>query len=567
MTVQSNDSRVVYDGNGSVTEFAYDFYILDETHLEVSLTNETTGLVTIQVLNTDYTVSGVGVQNGGNVTFVVAPGADKKVTIRRDTPLDQLTDYNDYDAFPASSHETALDKLTMIDQQQSEEIARSIKLPVSTSLTSITFPDGGSTNANKFIAWNNDGSALTAVVGNGGGGGGGLSAVSDDPNPTLGGDLVSNSKNIKMKSGLSQLIDQDTSNVFLSFSNTASAVNFWELVNSTTGNGPIFRASGSDSNIDVRIRSKGTGSIKLEGSGGEVILLGSSTSTAVNYVQIDNSISGVYPKIKAEGSDSTVLLQYQYKGASAYHRFFNHSTETIFRIDGPSSSVNYNWFTASTTGNNPKWEVLGTDANIAAEVQFKGNAWFGVKGTSSASGRVRLYEDTDNGTNYTQIAASSSVTGNYTLTLPGAAPSTDQYLRFDTSGNGSWQTVTVPTAAVQADMEADNETTKFVTSNTMKFGRGVAKATAAYNGSTNSFASGTNYIASSITDNGTGDHTINLSTSIGAAPAVPLSAINSLYAYINTTVSATAVRISTKSDGGTLTDSGWTSLACYGDYA
>lgn len=47
-----------------------------------------------------------------------------------------------------------------------------------------------------------------------------------------------------------------------------------------------------------------------------------------------------------------------------------------------------------------------------------GNGLVSVEGTSTTQGRVRLYEDTDNGTNYIELTAPASVASNVTLTMP-----------------------------------------------------------------------------------------------------------------------------------------------------
>jgi hypothetical protein len=59
------------------------------------------------------------------------------VSILRVLPLTQTVDYVPYDAFPAQTHEGALDKLTMIDQQLQEQIDRALKLPVESIVTDI----------------------------------------------------------------------------------------------------------------------------------------------------------------------------------------------------------------------------------------------------------------------------------------------------------------------------------------------------------------------------------------------------------------------------------------------
>lgn len=67
-----------------------------------------------------------------------------------------------------------------------------------------------------------------------------------------------------------------------------------------------------------------------------------------------------------------------------------------------------------------------------------GNGIVSVEGTSTTQGRVRLYEDTDNGTNYVQLQAPASVATTFTLTLPTADGTSGQALVTDGSGNLSF---------------------------------------------------------------------------------------------------------------------------------
>jgi hypothetical protein len=60
------------------------------------------------------------------------------------------------------------------------------------------------------------------------------------------------------------------------------------------------------------------------------------------------------------------------------------------------------------------------------------------RASATDSGAVRLYEDTDNGTNYVAIAASATLASNYTLRLPDSVGSPNQVLKTDGSGNLSW---------------------------------------------------------------------------------------------------------------------------------
>lgn len=56
-----------------------------------------------------------------------------------------------------------------------------------------------------------------------------------------------------------------------------------------------------------------------------------------------------------------------------------------------------------------------------------------VSGTSSAAGDVKLYEDTDNGTNYVSLIAPASLASNVTLTMP-STTSTLGYINLPAVG-------------------------------------------------------------------------------------------------------------------------------------
>lgn len=150
MTVSSQVNRKDYAGNGSTTAFATEFRFLVDTDLKVILTVDSTSVETDQVLNTDYTVTGVGDDSGGTVTMIVPPATGETLTIKRDAPLTQNTDYVENDDFPAESHERALDKLTMNMQQQQEELDRSLKLSEGQQSSGLTIP---APETGKFLQW------------------------------------------------------------------------------------------------------------------------------------------------------------------------------------------------------------------------------------------------------------------------------------------------------------------------------------------------------------------------------------------------------------------------------
>lgn len=129
MTVDANDRLSgPYSGNGVTTAFAYDFRVEANTELRVIL-RDGDGVDTTQTLTTHYTVSGVQVDGGGNVTFVTAPASGEKVIIEGVKPLTQTVEYTNNDRFPYDSHQAAIDKLSRITQELRRDVDRAVKFP------------------------------------------------------------------------------------------------------------------------------------------------------------------------------------------------------------------------------------------------------------------------------------------------------------------------------------------------------------------------------------------------------------------------------------------------------
>jgi len=157
MTVSSDVNKITYAGNGSTQVFSVNYYFLADSHLQVVLIT-TAGVETVQTLTTNYTVTGAGNEAGGSITMLVSPPTGVSVVIQRVVPATQETDYLANDPFPAESHERALDKLTMLVQQNERENDRSLKIPLSavpTTSTELPAPVG-----NKLLAWNSNASAV-----------------------------------------------------------------------------------------------------------------------------------------------------------------------------------------------------------------------------------------------------------------------------------------------------------------------------------------------------------------------------------------------------------------------
>jgi hypothetical protein len=135
MTVPTSTAKSgPYAGSGTTGPFTVGFRFLENSHLQVIRTSST-GVDTTLALTTDYTVSGAGGASG-SVTLVAALAVGQQLTVIRNIPFTQDADYVQNDAFPAESHERALDKLTMQTQQLLEAVDRAAKLPVTSTADS-----------------------------------------------------------------------------------------------------------------------------------------------------------------------------------------------------------------------------------------------------------------------------------------------------------------------------------------------------------------------------------------------------------------------------------------------
>jgi len=136
MTVANEDGRSgPYNGNDSTTVFAYDFKVLDESHLVVTLTSSA-GVEIVQTISTHYTVSGVGNDGGGNVTMLTAPATGETLTITRSVPKTQLVDLQNRGGVQPQTLETMTDRVVQITQDLQEELDRTPKFQVSSDLSS-----------------------------------------------------------------------------------------------------------------------------------------------------------------------------------------------------------------------------------------------------------------------------------------------------------------------------------------------------------------------------------------------------------------------------------------------
>ena len=134
MTVAALTSSLEYNGNGVTVNFPAPFRYLAPTHLAVTRVNADATITTL-AYGPDFTATAGPTDAGGVVTCAVAPAAGTVLRIKRTTPRSQGTDYTTGDTFPAESHEAALDRAMLVDQEQDDAIE-------DTASRALLVPDG-----------------------------------------------------------------------------------------------------------------------------------------------------------------------------------------------------------------------------------------------------------------------------------------------------------------------------------------------------------------------------------------------------------------------------------------
>ena len=161
MTISTTIIKNSYSGNASQTVFPYTFKISVDADIQVIL-RSALGVETVKSISTDYTVSGAGDANGGNVTMVVAPASGETLVIRRATIQTQNIDLVENDPFSAETVEGGFDKSVSLVQEIQEEADRAIKLSRTNTMASTEFTVDAVSRAGKILGFDSAGELVVS---------------------------------------------------------------------------------------------------------------------------------------------------------------------------------------------------------------------------------------------------------------------------------------------------------------------------------------------------------------------------------------------------------------------
>jgi hypothetical protein len=158
MTVADNTSRDQYTATSGQTVFPYTFEIFNKD--DVVVIKNTTTLIE----GTNYTVTGVGNENGGSIVLTAGATTGDIITVYRDMPLERNSDYQTSGDFLASEVNNDFDRLWLAAQQINELSARSIKKPDSDSASINMVLPVALNRADKMLAFDGTGAVVVPNI-------------------------------------------------------------------------------------------------------------------------------------------------------------------------------------------------------------------------------------------------------------------------------------------------------------------------------------------------------------------------------------------------------------------
>jgi len=189
---------------------------------------------------------------------------------------------------------------------------------------------------------------------------------------------------------------------------TTSAVNEFKIANAATGNGPTLTSQGGDDNVDINITPKGTGDVVLAG----------------DTVKVGDS-----------GAAATLT---------------SNGAGTLTITTGGATDLELNTNSGSSSSKIVITDAAGGDVTVTPDTTGS----FIIAGNATQGGTLKLYEDSDTGTNYAGFRAGNLTEDTlYTLPLADAGTSGDA-LTSNASGTLSWTTMSGGTSWQAVDTSA-----------------------------------------------------------------------------------------------------------------
>lgn len=156
MTVEVQDPFNTYTAAPGATVFPYGFKIVSPADLVATIDD-----IVID-LGIDFSLSGVGSNDGGDLTLFVPLTGGQQVLLKRQMTFNRETDYQQNGDFNSPVVNNDFDRLWLAMQQLGQDLKRSIKT-VFTETTDQTIPLSPTARANKALVFDASGNVTASV--------------------------------------------------------------------------------------------------------------------------------------------------------------------------------------------------------------------------------------------------------------------------------------------------------------------------------------------------------------------------------------------------------------------
>jgi hypothetical protein len=180
----------------------------------------------------------------------------------------------------------------------------------------------------------------------------------------------------------------------------ASAVNYAQITGNTTGNSPIISAQGTDTNINLFLLQKGTGTVYIGGNGTIGSLQVSTPASMVNSFGVFGNTTGNAVSLTAIGSDTNIAMGISGKGTGAIQLYSGSNESFRFANTGNSDFTNY-----YTTTGQLNYTAAGGSTNINFYYQTKGTGSFNF---TTGGGQQVGITNTASAVNYLQLTGAAT---------------------------------------------------------------------------------------------------------------------------------------------------------------
>lgn len=153
MTTVSQTPFNEHTGNGVSVTFGFTFQLLTADDLKVYIDGAL-------VADSEYSISGLGVQAGGSVTFDSAPVNGTTVLLSRELELARDTDYQRNGDLPEATLDNDFDRLWQAMQQQNPQIGGILKAPYPEQVENLP---SATDRAGYFLAFDSNGDPISSA--------------------------------------------------------------------------------------------------------------------------------------------------------------------------------------------------------------------------------------------------------------------------------------------------------------------------------------------------------------------------------------------------------------------